>query len=171
MANLFFEFDYVFEAPPQIVWDALVDWKGHEKWIFATHVVLHGDGTPTDVGAEFTAWSGLLPTTRFGQRLSLQDHMRVAELHFDAVAESGTCRVDKLGPTLGGWAGFTVGPTGTAGTADSPTKGTRMDWTEDVTVRYLPAVLAPLVSRVAILGFRFFMGRLARQLPATTALA
>lgn len=159
MASVFFEFDYDFEASPQALWSALVDWKGHEKWIFATFVELHTPGDSTAVGSEFTAWTGPMPTTTFGQRLSLEDRMQVAELRFEDETLTGTCHVKKLGPTLGGQARFTVFP--------SPRgQGARLTWTEDVTVRLVPALLSPLIGRLGALGFRFFMGRLARQLRA-----
>lgn len=164
MARVFFEFEYAFDVPPAVVWDALVDWKGHEDWIFATYVELHTPGDPATVGVEFTAWSGPFPTTALGQRLSLEDRMQVTELEFDAATQTGTCRVAKLGPTLGGWAGFTVAPAETG-------SGTRLSWTENVTVRLLPGFLSPLTERVGVMGFRFFMRRLARQLRTPAAVS
>ena len=160
---MFFEFDYEFDAPPRQVWNELIDWKGHEQWIVSTFVELHGTGDSRAVGATFTAWSGPLPTTQLGRRLSLQDHMEVAELHYDAATETGVCRVNKLGPTLGGSAGFTVAPRLAAGTA-APSGGTTLTWTEDVTVALVPNLLTPMLRRIGIIGFRFSFGRLARHL-------
>lgn len=159
---MFFEFDYDFDASARDVWDALIDWKGHEDWIYSTHVEVHAAGDTTAVGAEFTAWSGPLPTTAIGQRLSLEDRMQVAELHFDETSKTGRCRVTKLGPTLGGWAEFTVAPSANTNRSSSP--GAQLRWTENVTIDFLPRFLAPVLARLGVLGFRFCMRRLAAQL-------
>ncbi|MEM7094794.1 MAG: SRPBCC family protein [Actinomycetota bacterium] len=155
MAHVQFELTQDFDAPPQVVWDELVDWKGHEEWIPATWVELHGEGEPATLGAEFTAWSGPFPTTNLGRRLSLQDRMRVDEIEFDAAAGSGSCSVTKLGPTITGTAAFTIEP---------HSAGSRMVWTEDVSVPIAPQFVAPLLAKIGVAGFRFGMKRLASQL-------
>ena len=156
MAQVQLSLDHDFAAAPQVVWDALVDWKGHEQWIPATRVELHGPGDPTAVGAEFTAWSGI------GRRLALEDRMRVDLFEFDPSTSSGTCRVTKLGPLLGGWAEFIVAPA--AG-------GTVVTWIEDVTIPYLPQFLAPVGKVIGVFGFKFGLSRLAHMLRDVRAVA
>lgn len=149
MAPVRFEVVVDLDSRPRIVWDELTDWKGHEDWIPATRVEVHGDD-PTAPGTELVAWTGL-------GRLALEDRMAVTECAWNDEIQSGTCAVTKLGPVLGGRAGFTVEP--------SP-RGTRVVWIEDVTVRRLPRVLGPVVARLGSIGFRLAMWRLDRLLAA-----
>ncbi|MGI9625134.1 MAG: SRPBCC family protein [Acidimicrobiales bacterium] len=132
-----------FDAPPRSVWEELVDWEAHGAWIPLTRTEVDGDD-PTAVGATFTAWTGV-------RRLALEDRMRVAECTWNAERESGTCKVDKLGPVLQGSAGFIVAPLA---------EGTRVEWHEDVSVRYLPRFVAPLAAVLGSIGFRQGMKRL-----------
>jgi uncharacterized protein YndB with AHSA1/START domain len=157
MAHVHFELTYDFDASPKVVWDELVDWKGHEEWIPSTDVEVHNEGDESGIGAEFTAWSGPAPTTSIGRKLSLEDRMRVDELDYTEAASSGSCRVSKLGPVLTGWAAFTVEPMGS---------GTRMVWVEDVKVPYAPQFLAPVFAKLGVAGFTFGMKRLAKMLAA-----
>lgn len=145
MADVTFQVDYTFDASPRTVWDELIDWKGHEKWIPMTRVDV-ATGDPTAVGAEFTAWTGVGP-------VSLEDRMRVKELNWDDNTSSGRCVVEKLGPILRGTAGFTVEP---ARSGD----GTDLVWFEDVSVRAVPQFLAPLVGAIGAAGFKSGMRRL-----------
>lgn len=149
MAAVSFTVHHQFGAPARALWDELVDWKGHEAWIPMTRVEV-GDGEPTDVGHEFTAWSGL-------GKLALEDRMRVAECTWDDDDETGRCAVDKLGPLLAGQAGFTV--TGTAETSS-------IEWFEQVEVSYLPQFLAPVAAKLGAAGFRHGMKRLDKMLRA-----
>ncbi|MEM8619006.1 MAG: SRPBCC family protein [Actinomycetota bacterium] len=148
MAPVSFTVEHQFTAPPERVWDELVDWKGHERWIPATRVEV-GLGEPTDVGTEFVATTGVGP-------LALPDRMRVTSCEWDAAARTGRCAVAKLGPVLTGHAGFMV----------SPVEADRADliWFEEVQVRYAPAFLGPVLGRVGAAGFRSAMNRLARLL-------
>ncbi|MEM9200952.1 MAG: SRPBCC family protein [Actinomycetota bacterium] len=143
-----FEVRQPFSSPARDVWDALIDWKGHEAWIPATRVEIHTDGDPTAIGAEFTATTGYGP-------LALVDRMSVTRCDWDDDAASGDCEVEKLGPILHGRAGFTVEPTG---------EGCEVLWLEDVTVRYLPGLLAPLARWGGAFGFRMGMRKLGKQL-------
>ena len=153
MAPVSFNVVHDFDAPPRALWDELVDWKAHEAWIPMTRMELD-PGDPTAVGATFTAFTGLGP-------LALEDRMRVAECDWDEASESGICVVDKLGPVLSGRAGFTVSAT---------PDGSRIDWFEDVEVKYLPGFVAPVAARIGASGFRQGMKRLAKALaqPAGT---
>lgn len=149
MAAVRFEVRTSFDAAPRRVWDAMIDWKGHEAWIPATRVdAPEGDGTA--VGAEFTAFTGYGP-------LTLEDRMRITHCAWDATASSGECEVEKLGPVLGGRAGFVVAPEGS---------GSVVTWREDVTVPYVPGFAAPVVARLGAAGFRLGMRKLAKVLAA-----
>lgn len=158
MAKVYFELSYDFAVPPKVVWDELIDWKGHEAWIPATQVELRGDSAPTEVGAEFTAWTGLALGTSIGRKLALEDRMQVAQIDYDDETSTGHCRVVKLGPLLTGHAAFTVTPA--PGTAN----GAQMRWVEDITVAYAPQFLAPVLAQIGKGGFRFGMSQLAKQL-------
>lgn len=147
MAHVQFEVRHSFDAPARSVWDALVDWKHHEKWVPMTKVEI-GDGDNTAVGTQFTARTGPGP-------LALVDRMEVVRCDWNDETNSGDCEVGKLGPVLRGRAGFTVEPA--AGGAD-------LVWFEDVQVPYTPQFLAPVVGRVGAAGFKFGMRRLGRLL-------
>ncbi len=151
MANVKFQVVHEFGADTRVVWDELVDWKGHEAWIPATKVDV-GTGDSTAIGAEFTA------TTGFGP-LALKDKMVVTECTWDEEASSGNCEVEKVGPVLRGRAWFTV-------TADGPDGGGRsvVNWFEDVTVPYVPQFVAPVLNRLGATGFRLGMKKLAKLL-------
>ena len=134
-----------FDAEPEQVWQEMIDWKGHEKWIPATRVDIPG-GDATEVGAEFTAWTGPGP-------LALEDHMRVAECRWDPSTETGYCEVEKLGPVLQGRAGFTVRP---------HSRGAEVEWFEDVTLPVAPRFTRPIIERLSAAGFRLGMRRLGK---------
>ena len=145
MADVQFEVRHGFHAPARVVWDELVDWKGHEKWVPMTRVDV-GEGAPTSVGAQFTAWTG-------PGRLALEDRMEVVRCDWNDDTESGDCEVTKVGPVLHGRAGFTIEPKGA---------GSELVWFEDVKVPYVPQFLAPLVGRVGAFGFRTAIRKLAK---------
>lgn len=145
MANVTFEVHYTFDAAPQMVWNEMVDWKGHETWIPMTRVEVQ-PGDPTAVGAEFTAWTGLGP-------VSLKDHMLVTQCDWDDSTSRGRCQVEKLGPVLRGTAGFTLQPGAEPETTD-------LVWFEDVVVGLVPQFMAPLLAKLGAVGFKQGMGSL-----------
>jgi hypothetical protein len=143
MAAVSFNVRYDFDAPVRDLYDELVDWKAHEAWIPMTRVDA-GPGDQTEVGYEFTAYTGPGP-------LALKDHMRVVDCGFDDGDQIGRCTVEKLGPVLSGRAGFTVTARGA---------GSSIDWFEDVDVKYLPRLVSPIVAKLSAFGFRQGMKRL-----------
>lgn len=147
MARITFDVHHRFDQDARTVWDELVDWKSHENWIPMTRVEV-GDGAPTDIGHEFTAWTGIGP-------LSLEDRMRVTKCEWDVTTSSGECEVAKLGPVLDGTAGFDVAPDGA---------GSTIDWHEDVSVKYVPQFLAPILAKIGAIGFKQGMKGLAKNL-------
>lgn len=148
MASVKFDVVHAFSAPARVVWDELIDWKGHEDWIPATTVEIHTEGDSTLPGAEFTATSGYGP-------LALPDTMRVVHCEWDDDAGTGDCEVEKLGPVLTGMAGFTVTP---------KANGSELVWIEDVEVRYLPGFLSPVAKVLGAAGFKLGMRKLAKKL-------
>lgn len=151
MAKVVFTVHHTFSAAPRHVWDELVDWAGHANWIPATRVDVE-PGDPLAIGARFTAWTGYGP-------LTLEDQMQVASIEWAVAESTGTCTVDKLGPVLSGTASFVVEPD-----ADGTAK---LTWIEDVSVPYVPQLLAPIVGRLGAGGFKLAMISLGRQMRKT----
>lgn len=147
MGEVHFEVRHEFRAPARAVWDALVDWDGHGDWVPSTRMVVD-PGDPTQVGATFTAYSGVGP-------LVLEDRMRVEECEWDEDSSRGACEVAKLGPVLTGRAGFTVAPDG---------DGAVVEWFERVEVPRLPQSTAPIAARIGAVGFKRAMRNLAKLL-------
>jgi hypothetical protein len=147
MARVTFDLSRSFDVAPRELWDELVDWPAHGAWIPAT-TIEGDDGDPTAVGYRFTAWTGIRP-------VALEDRMEVARCDWDDATGVGECAVDKLGPVLGGTAGFTVRPHGA---------GSMIEWREDVTVPYVPDLLAPVAAFFGRLGFTMSLRSLARVL-------
>ncbi|MEM8925010.1 MAG: SRPBCC family protein [Actinomycetota bacterium] len=147
MTPIRFTVTHHFAQTPKTVWDEMVDWPAHGEWIPATRVEID-EGDPQAVGGMFTGYTGYGP-------LTLVDHMRITEIELDDESGRGRCVVDKLGPVLKGTAGFTIQPSGS---------GTELEWFEDVTVPYLPRLLAPVVSKLSAMGFAFGMRRLAKKM-------
>lgn len=149
MGRVHFEVARQIDAPARTVWDELVDWPSHGVWIPATTIESE-PGDPTAVGYTFTGWTGI-------RSLALEDRMRVTRCEWNDESGTGVCTVEKIGPILGGGAGFTV-----AGRGD----GTSLVWHEDVTVPYLPQFLAPLAAAVGRVGFTLALRSFARYLRA-----
>lgn len=147
MARVQFELSRQFDIGVRALWDELVDWPAHGAWIPAT--TIEGEtGEPTAVGYTFTAWTGFRP-------VALQDRMRVTRCEWDDTEQIGICDVEKLGPVLGGTAGFTVHADGA---------GSVLDWREDVTVPYLPGFLSPIAAFFGRIGFTLALRSLSKVL-------
>jgi hypothetical protein len=136
-----FELERTLTMAPQRAWDLLVDWPGHGEWVPMTRVQVDEDNPE-----RFTAWTGL-------GRVALEDRMEVRELHFDG--QSGSCRVEKLGPIILGEASFTVAP----GSADNTAVVT---WREDILIPYLPKFMGPVAGRIGAFLFGLSLRRMAR---------
>jgi hypothetical protein len=143
MAAVQFELSRRFQVPARQLWDELVDWPAHGAWIPVT-TIEGGPGDPSAVGYTFTGWTGIRP-------VALEDRMRVTRCDWDEAAQTGTCDVEKLGPVLGGTAGFTV-----RGESD----GSVLDWREDVTVPHLPGFLSSIAAFIGRAGFAMALRRL-----------
>jgi len=89
MANVYFTVTRDLPLPADVVFDELIDWRGHAKWVPMTRVkVLSGDGGP---GTVFVATSGIGP-------VALPDRMAVS--------------ITKIGPVLTGVVHLSVTSTG-----------------------------------------------------------
>lgn len=150
MANVRFRVTRVLPFAARLVFDELVDWRGHAAWVPLTRVVIEsGDG---GVGTVFVATSGIGP-------LALPDRMRV-----DALDEQGlTVRVTKVGPVLTGVVDLAV--------AQLDHSRARLDWLEDIRVPYLPQFLAPPVAFAARKGFEASIARMAKRLAVSPSRA
>jgi hypothetical protein len=140
----------VIDADAELVWKLVTDWPAQSRWVPLT-VVTIDSASPSASG----------PGTRFTGRTQLgpirfDDPMEVTEWQPAAAGRTGRCRVRKLGPWFTGWAEITVGPA--AG-------GTRVEWTEQVRVRWLPRIADPVAGAV---GSMFF-GRVLRKMAAELA--
>ena len=125
--------------PARLVFDALVDWRGHARWVPMTRVrVESGDGGP---GTTFVATTGLGP-------LALPDRMRVEECDADAM----TVRIVKIGPVLSGEVRIAVSEQGP--------DASEVTWLEDIRVPLMPQFLAGPVAYVTRRAFELSLDRL-----------
>ena len=145
MATVYFTVTRDLPLPARAVFDELIDWKGHAKWVPLTKVqVLKGDGGP---GTEFIATSGIGP-------LALPDRMRVDALDPEAM----TVLVTKIGPVLTGVVHLSVTATGEG--------SSRLEWVEDILVPRMPQFLSKPVAAAARKGFQSSITRMAKLLAA-----
>ena len=132
--------------PAEVVFEELIDWKGHANWVPLTRVeVLTGDGGP---GTEFVATTGIGP-------IALPDRMRVDVLDPTAM----TADITKIGPVLTGQVYLSVMSTGAT--------SSRLEWVEDIRVPGVPQFLAGLVAKAAAKGFQTSITRLAKRIAVT----
>ena len=147
MAQVHFTVNRDLALPARVVFEELIDWKAHEDWVPLTKVeILSGDG---GAGTVFVATSGVKP-------LALPDRMRVDELDSEAM----TVRVTKLGPLLTGSVYLSVTEIGEL--------RSRLEWVEDIQVRWLPHFLAKPVGMAAKHGFVISIGKMAKKLGSKT---
>ncbi|MFJ8659632.1 SRPBCC family protein [Streptomyces sp. NPDC093795] len=116
---------------PGEVWRRLTDWPAHGRLVPLTRTRVLTPG-PNRVGTRFTARTGL-------GRLSFDDAMEVVRWEPPEGGRSGACRLEKYGRVVRGWALVEV--TGTPG------GGSRVVWTEELSVRGLPRAFDPVLAR------------------------
>jgi hypothetical protein len=136
-------------AGVEAAWALATDWPAQTRWIPLTTVFIERQGpSGAGTGTRFTGRTRLGPV-RF------DDPMEVTEWQPPAGSGAGRCRIRKLGPWLTGWAEIEVRPA--AG-------GTRVEWTEDVRVRWLPRIVDPLVGAVGSAFFALVVRRMGAEL-------
>ncbi|MER6100265.1 SRPBCC family protein [Streptomyces sp. NPDC001728] len=124
---------------PEEVWRRLTDWPAHGRQVPLTRTRVLTPG-PNGTGTRFTARTGI-------GRLSFDDPMEVVRWEPPAAGGSGVCRLEKSGRVVRGWALVEV--TGVPG------GGSRVVWTEELSVRGLPRIFDPVLGRAG----RFLFGR------------
>lgn len=149
------------DAPAAAVWDRLVDWPAHGRWVPLTTVRVltpRGDG----VGARFVGRTSLAAVGL--PRVGFEDAMEVTEWSPPTGGRPGRCSVRKLGRVIRGTAAFDVVEVGPAG--DGSPGRTRVIWVQEV---LLPPValtrpLDRLVALVSRLGYTATLRKMAREL-------
>ncbi len=139
-------------AAPRELWDVLVDWPAHGRWVPLTRVtVLTASGK--GVGARFVGRTGLGP-------LAFDDPMEVTRWTVPDGTRPGVCHVVKQGRLVLGEAWFEVAP--------RPGGGSRVTWTEEIEIApaRLTRPFAPLLALVGRLAFTRVMRRAAREAQA-----
>jgi hypothetical protein len=142
-------------APAQVVWDRLVDWPSHGRWVPLTRVRVLTE-RPDGVGARFVG------RTAIGA-LGFDDPMEVTEWRPPAGDAAGRCAVVKQGRVLLGSAFFEVAP--------RPGDRAAVLWSEDVELRpvALTRPFAPITRLVTKLLFARMLRRMAAELAAGEA--
>ncbi|MFG2838035.1 SRPBCC family protein [Streptomyces zaomyceticus] len=126
-------------SAPEEVWRRLTDWPAHGRQVPLTRTRVLTPG-PNRAGTRFTARTGI-------GRLSFDDPMEVVRWEPPAAGRAGTCRLEKSGRVVRGWALVEV--------TEMPGGGSRVLWTEELSVRGLPKAFDPLLRRAG----RFLFGR------------
>ncbi|MEK9517988.1 SRPBCC family protein [Streptomyces sp. NPDC087908] len=115
---------------PAEVWRRLTDWPAHGRQVPLTRTRVLTPG-PNRTGTRFTARTGI-------GRLSFDDPMEVVRWEPPTAGRPGVCRLEKSGRVVRGWALVEV----TAG----PHGGSRVVWTEELTVRGVPRAFDPVLG-------------------------
>jgi hypothetical protein len=135
-------------APAAVVWQALVDWPAHGRWVPLTRVsVLSESGE--GVGARFVGRTGLGP-------VAFDDAMEVVRWEPPVAGSAGRCAVVKRGRLLLGTASFTVSPTAA---------GSRVLWQEDVELApvRLTRPFAPVLAWLGRVAFDRMLAAMAAE--------
>ncbi|GAB3887484.1 SRPBCC family protein [Terrabacter terrigena] len=145
MARFTVEFET--ELPAAEAWRRLLDLRAHTAVIPLT----------TLSGAVLTA-DGLVPGSRFVARtgvgpVGFDDRMVVDQIIPPHSGGAGSARIRKEGNVVRGEIDLTVAPAG---------QGSRVHWEQVIRVRPVPAVLDPVVARVARLAYATTIRRLLR---------
>jgi hypothetical protein len=137
------------EAPAARVWDRMVDWPAHSRWVPLTRVRVVG-GRADGVGARFVGRTGFGP-------LAFDDPMEVVQWVPPGEGTPGRCAVVKAGRLIRGTAEFTV---------VSRPGGCTVVWSEDVELApvRLTRRLAPLIARVGRWGAQRALRAMAHEI-------
>lgn len=130
------------------VWSRLTDWPANSEWIPATKVTVTKQ--TLGVGTEFVGITKIGP-------LTLPDPMRVIEFNPPMYGQA-SARVEKLGPTLVGEAGFDLRELGEG--------HTELVWFETVSTGWprIEQLFGLPIRLVGWLAFRYALGRFAKTL-------
>ncbi|MFH8627637.1 SRPBCC family protein [Streptomyces vietnamensis] len=131
---------------PEEVWRRLTDWPAHGRQVPLTRTIVLTPG-PNGAGTRFTARTGV-------GRLSFDDPMEVVRWEPPAPGRPGVCRLEKYGRVVRGWARVEV--------TEIPDGGSRVVWTEELSVRGLPRAFDPVLARAGRLVFGRAVDRLLR---------
>ncbi|MFJ2788517.1 SRPBCC family protein [Streptomyces sp. NPDC093249] len=134
-----FRLERVVAAAPEEVWRRLTDWPAHGRQVPLTRTRVLTPG-PNRTGTRFTARTGI-------GGLSFDDPMEVTRWEPPVADRAGTCRLEKSGRVVRGWALVEV--------AGAPGGGSRVVWTEELSVRGVPGAFDPVLARAG----RFLFGR------------
>ncbi|GAA2909914.1 SRPBCC family protein [Streptomyces mexicanus] len=132
--------------PLDEAWRRLTRWERHADAVPLTRITVVTPG-PTGEGTRFVARTGIGP-------LWFGDPMEVTVWRPPADGEPGLCRLEKRGRVVLGWAELEVRP-GPGGRA-------RVQWHEELRVRFLPSLCDPLLHRAARAVFGRALNRLLR---------
>ncbi|WP_371636980.1 SRPBCC family protein [Streptomyces zaomyceticus] len=134
-------------SAPEEVWRRLTDWPAHGRQVPLTRTRVLTPG-PNRAGTRFTARTGI-------GRLSFDDPMEVVRWEPPAAGRAGTCRLEKSGRVVRGWALVEV--------TELPGCGSRVLWTEELSVHGLPKAFDPLLRRAGRVLFGRAVDGLLRQ--------
>ncbi|AMT71545.1 SRPBCC family protein [Mycobacteroides immunogenum] len=124
--------------PADAAFTRITDWPRHSEHIPLTTVVVTSE-PPAGVGTTFVG------RTRLG-RIGFEDPMTVTRWEPPRDGRPGRCRLQKTGTLVLGWAEIEVHAEGA---------GSRVIWTEDVSVRGVPRIFDPLAKA----GGQWMFGR------------
>ncbi|MFD3995081.1 SRPBCC family protein [Streptomyces sp. NPDC058548] len=116
-------------AAPDEVWRRLTDWPAHGRQVPLTRTKVLTPG-PNRAGTRFTARTGV-------GRLSFDDPMEVVVWKPPVTGRSGVCRLEKSGRVVRGWALIEV---------EAVSGGSRVVWTEELSVRGVPRAFDPVLG-------------------------
>ncbi|MEU1282330.1 SRPBCC family protein [Streptomyces sp. NPDC005805] len=122
---------------PGECWRRVTDWEAHAAGVPFTRVTVVTEG-PAGVGTVFVARSG-------AEAFGFDDPMEIVRWDPPAGGGPGVCRLEKRGRAVTGWAEIEVRPV--------PGGGSVVLWVEELSVRGVPALLDPLVTRVGRVVF------------------
>lgn len=142
-------------APAAAVWDRLVDWPAHSRWIPLTTVQTL-TARPDGVGARFVGRSHL-------GRVGFDDPMEVTEWAPPGPGRPGRCALRKLGGIVTGTAAFDV--------AEITNERSLVVWEEDIDIApaRLTRLFGPLIAAAGRLAFSATVRSMGRELVAERA--